>query len=956
MQERTAPIRLRAESLYARGLESLAPGASVDVAALARDEPDLARELQRVHEDWSRVAGVHRALASGRSFSQRLRERFGSEIDRGLSLAGEPGVAGTRAESPADGTPAAGAPRETRYRLLGEVGRGGMGAIYRVWDPDLRRALAMKVVLGSERSDGSVGVEDSALSRFLEEAQVTGQLDHPGVVPVHELAMDADGRVFFTMRLVHGRDLEAIFALVHAEAEGWTLTRALHVILKVCEAMAYAHTKGVIHRDLKPANVMVGRFGEAYVMDWGLAKVLEAYAQDEESGDTGARQSTAWVQTDRNDSLRAGADPTKTLDGDILGTPVYMSPEQALGRLALMDRRSDVYALGAMLYHLLARHPPYAPPEHETSVVDIWLRLKEHPPEPLAERAPDAPSELVAIVEKAMSRKRAARYDDMLELAEDLQRFLEGRVVRAYESGALAELRKWVRRNKGVAVASAAALLAALSGLGTVSYVQAEAKGRVEATNVQLAAATAEAVAARGVAEDKAEELRRERDASERVNAFLVGLFESPDPRRARGETVTAKELLDRGAATIETYRGEDGLVWSRLMDGIGEAYHSLGLYADAEPLYERAWKDRRERVGREHPDTLESQNDLGRVYRAQARYDDAEPLLEEALAIERRTLGEAAPLTLRTRGELARLRFYQGRYDEAEALYRDLLETRERLHGPDDLDTLVALNELAQVYRKQARYGEARPLIEDVLARGRRVRGDDHPDTLRALNDLASVHLLERRYDEAERLYEQALEGRRRVLGPQHPDTLISLNDSAYLRMLQRRYGEAEPLYVEALEGYRASLGAEHSHTLAVLTNVAGLYKMQERYDEAEPLFVEAADVSRRVRGEQHPNTLAAQNGLASVYVAQGRIDEAEALFVLTLERHRSALGNDHPNTLALLQSLAELYRAQGRFADAEPHARELVERTPTASADRDARRALLDEIVAGRAADQGR
>src|SRR5262245_13840869 len=167
-------------------------------------------------------------------------------------------------------------PRESRYRLEGEIGRGGMGAVLRVWDGALQRQLAMKVVAKDGRPSGEERLppDPRTLSRFLEEAQVTGQLDHPGIVPVHELGMDSEGRIYFTMKLVKGKTLKEVFEELADGQGGWTQARVLGVLLKVCEAMSYAHAKGVIHRDLKPANVMVGRFGEVFVMDWGLAKVL----------------------------------------------------------------------------------------------------------------------------------------------------------------------------------------------------------------------------------------------------------------------------------------------------------------------------------------------------------------------------------------------------------------------------------------------------------------------------------------------------------------------------------------------------------------------------------------------------------------------------------------------------------------------------------------------------------
>jgi WD40 repeat protein/tRNA A-37 threonylcarbamoyl transferase component Bud32 len=415
-------------------------------------------------------------------------------------------------------------PAATRYVVENEIARGGMGAILRVWDEDLRRTLAMKVVLGRGKQvddDGTPHVEEQVLARFLEEAQVTGQLDHPGVVPVHELGIDARGRVYFTMRLVKGRDLKDIIDLVHARKEGWTQTKAIGVILKVCEAMAYAHSKGVIHRDLKPANIMVGRFGETYVMDWGLAKVIGRKDRHDLRLKQAAEAMPSLVHVERKEMLPPDSNsPLVTMDGTIVGTPAYMPPEQAKGLVDEMTVRSDVYAVGAMLYHLLTGEIPYVARDDKLSPITVLRMVLDAPPKPVHEIDRNVAPELVAICERAMTRDPASRYADMLEMANDLQAYVEGRVVRAHATGAVAEFKKWVDRNRGMAAALAAALFLLVLGLVVSSslYVKAD-------TSATLARSEKERADAKAIEAEHNADRARASESEVRARGYVANLL-----------------------------------------------------------------------------------------------------------------------------------------------------------------------------------------------------------------------------------------------------------------------------------------------------------------------------------------------------------------------------------------------------------------------------------------------
>ena len=408
-----------------------------------------------------------------------------------------------------------------RFALESEVGKGGMGAVFRVHDRHLNRRLAIKVLLerGSPQDVEEQALAHQLLGRFLEEAQVSSQLDHPGVVPVHELGLDHEGKVWFTMRLVKGRTASEVFFDAHGQRDGWSLTRGLEVILKVCDTMAYAHEKGVLHRDLKPSNVMVGRFGEVYVMDWGLAKVVgQADRHDVRIRPETAPSASKLDTARKRDAEHDTGSSVVTMDGAKLGTPSYMPPEQARGEVATLDVRADVYAIGAMVYELVTGRAPYVVPGVRKPAYRILDDVADGPPKAIEEIQKGVPGELVAIVRKAMARDREERYADTAALAADLRAFLGSQVVKAYRTGALVELKLWIKRNRPLAASLAAAVLILVAGIaGTTVFAKRAAENlTVAQANEALATRRAEEnvllAAAQTKAKDEALEQKRRAD------------------------------------------------------------------------------------------------------------------------------------------------------------------------------------------------------------------------------------------------------------------------------------------------------------------------------------------------------------------------------------------------------------------------------------------------------------
>ncbi|MCC7014106.1 MAG: serine/threonine protein kinase [Planctomycetes bacterium] len=537
MTESSSPFDARVEQLYLEFLTRLDRGEAPDFEALCELNPECAtslRQLRAAHEIASR------AQPSAALLTERIRASHGPGVDPELSLGGVP---------KADADPPSALferlrsrnPKGTRYRLLGEVGRGGMGVVLRIWDEDLRRTLAMKVVLGRDESatGDTPHVDPKTIGRFLEEAQVTGQLDHPGIVPVHELGLDTAGRVYFTMRLVKGEDLRKIYEHVESGFEDWNRTRALGVLLKVCDAMSYAHDKKVVHRDLKPANVMVGKYGEVYVMDWGLARVMGQADRHDVRLQPAAQGSTS-VRTERRETRGETPDsPLVTMDGDVVGTPSYMPPEQARGELDLLGPHSDVYAVGAMLYQLIGGEMPYVPKNAKVSPYTVLMAVLNGPPRALSELAPRAPLELLAICERAMQREITERYRDTRELGDDLRAYLERRVVKAYETGTWAETKKWMQRNRAVSFACASLLIAMTGALYANQLRIEQSKLRAtESERARLALAEVNLTLERKNAELRAE----------RLDDMLRGMIQDLARLRAQSRTLDGLEHLGKPA------------------------------------------------------------------------------------------------------------------------------------------------------------------------------------------------------------------------------------------------------------------------------------------------------------------------------------------------------------------------------------------------------------------------
>jgi tetratricopeptide (TPR) repeat protein/predicted Ser/Thr protein kinase len=808
-----------------------------------------------------------------------------------------------------------------QYRILGVIGEGGMGVVYRAEQESPRRTVALKVI--------KAGVDSpELLKRFEHEGQVLGWLQHPGIAQIFEAGTADSGsglQPFFAMEFIHGSPLTRYAADRHLG-----LSQRLELIAKVCDAVHHAHQKGVIHRDLKPGNILVDVSGQPKVLDFGIARMTDADI--------------------RTTTMQTGV-------GQLIGTIAYMSPEQVAGDSRQLDTRSDVYALGVILYELLAGRLPID--ISEQTIPGAARLIAEEEPTSLSSINRTFRGDVETIVAKALEKDKDRRYQSAAALAADIRRYLSDEPISARPASAAYQLRKFARRNRALVGGVLATLVVLLIGIAGTSYglLQATARRRDAESERNRA------LAAERAADRRREEAERQAAIAQAVTGFLTeDLLGAADPRNTPNREITVKEVLDTASVEVEGRFKDEPLVEAAIRMTLGATYKQLGEYDAAEPHLERALELRRDILGEQDRDTLRSMgtlgavyqkhgfyekaepllvraldlfrrllskedydtvvcmSDLGELYQAQGRFGEAEPLLSEALEISRRELGPEHPATLVHLNNLALLYGYMGRYDEAEPLFVEALELRRRVLDEGHPSLVSATNNLGALYRHQGRFAEAEPLFVEALDIAQRVLGADHPKTLTYLNNLALIYREQGRVDEAAPLYVRGLEASTRVLGADHPKTLMIALNLGALHRDQGRYAEAESLLVETLGGYRRLLGDEHPRTLTTMNHLGLVYRDQGRYEEARSLFADALEIGRRKFGTEHPSTLTAMNNLALVYCDQQRYGGAEPLFVEALETRRRVLGNEHPQTLVSMRNLARLYVEQGRYAEAEP------------------------------------
>jgi len=768
-----------------------------------------------------------------------------------------------------------------KYKILEELGSGGMGVVYRAEQiKPVKRSVALKIVkLGMDTNQ--------VLARFEAERQALAVMDHPNIARVFDAGAVESGRPYFAMELVHGMPITE-----YCDKHKLTTRERLELSIPLCRAIQHAHQKGVIHRDLKPSNVLI-----AVQEDKPVPKII----------DFGIAKATEHRLTERT---------LFTEQGQLIGTPEYMSPEQAEMSGLDVDTRTDIYSLGVMLYELLVGVLPFDPKTlREAGFGEIQRIIRETDPPKASTRLSglgdtqtsiakhrktdpvslhkQLKGDLDWITMKAMSKDRTQRYASASELSIDIARYLKNEPILASPPSTAYRIGKYIKRHKVGVVATALVILAMLIGIAGMSV------GLLKATK----------------AEKKAKE---EAETTQQVSDFLVGLFDVSDPGKSRGEELTAREILDRGADRTSEELADQPLTQARLKDTIGRVYDEMGLLKEAETFLKEALEIRREHLGEEHLDVAQSYGALGDLYRKQGNYKEAEPLIKRAVELREKLLGADHPDVAMFLNTLAVLYENTGRLVEAEPIYERALAIYEKEMGTDESRLAMIQTNLAILKAKQGKYTEAEPLFQRVLEIEEKILGKDHPRVATAYNNLAISYKLQGKYKEAEPLYKHAMEIQQKVLGPKHPALARSLNNLANVYFEQARYRDAEPLYRRSLEIAEETLGPDHPNVGLSLDNLAQLYSKEEKHAKAEPLYSRALSIREKAFGPENRSVATTLNNLANLYSHMQRDKEAEPLYRRSLAIYRKTLEPEHPDLRSLIEDFAAFLRSTGRETEA--------------------------------------
>src|SRR5215469_12728572 len=708
------------------------------------------------------------------------------------------------------------------YQLIRKLGEGGMGQVWLAEQTaPVHRHVALKLI--------KVGMyDDLVLRRFQAERQSLAMMEHPSIAKVFDAGATPDGQPYFVMEYVSGTPITD-----YCDRKRLPIKQRLELFSKVCEGVQHAHQKAIIHRDLKPANILVSEVDGKPVpriIDFGLAKAITS---------------------------ELGSETVLTRVGAFVGTPGYMSPEQAEPSVQDVDTRTDVYSLGAVLYLLLTGAQAFdSSTWNKMPMYEVLRQLREvEPATPSTKVRADLASASKAGLRGVQPKQlQATLHGDLdwitmkaLEKDRD-RRYLNNEPVLARPASRAYRLRKFVGKNR-LAVAFTAALLILIVGFAISMTVE---RNRA----------------------------RREAETSKRVSDFMANMFKISDPSESRGSTITAREILDKSSEHIERELGQDPQVQARLMQTMGATYRGLGLYKQAQTLLEHAVAIQKQALGPEDPETLRSMALLGVVLEGLGRREDSETVLREALSEQQKVLGPEAPETMDTVGYLSDTLAIEGHLAEAEGLIRRTLANQQRTLGLENPATLRSMRSLCRNLHDQGRLAEAEQLNRETIALEVHALGPDHPGTLWSMNQLALVLQEQGRYAEAEKLFRETLAASTRVLGPDHDNTRAALANIGLVLQQEGHFQEAEAIQRQELAATRTAEGPENPDTLDSVNELGITLGKEHKLEESEMLLRASLGTSMRTLGPTATVTLNAMSKLALTLAYEKREKESIALF----------------------------------------------------------------------------
>ncbi len=757
--------------------------------------------------------------------------QFDSEesIDSGSFVVRSPGVDTIEDELFPPGS------RIGEYTVVRTLGTGGMGRVLEVQQERPRRHVAIKLL----RQDL---LSQSMLKRFDHEVRVLGDMQHEGIARIHAAGWTdtKPSQPYFTMELIDGVPLNE-FA---AQRKPSTKTR-LTLIAKVCDAVQYAHQRGVIHRDLKPANIMVDTDGNPKVVDFGIARITDA---------------------------DQAANTMQTVTGQLIGTLPYMSPEQIAGDPAKVDSRTDVYSLGVILYELLSGEMPHD--LTNTSLPEAARLVQETGITRLGTHDRTLRGDIETIVAKALEKEPERRYSSASELAADLRRYLSDQPIVARPPSAIYQLRKFARRHRALAAAGIIAFFAMVSATVVASVYAI----RTDRAN---------------------KEAQRQTEIAAAINRFLnedllAAVSPSASREAGRGRDVAMADVLAEAARRIETASAPGGAladkpeVEAAIRATIGRTFYALGDAETAYPQLQKCYDIRKAHLPIGDVETLQAAVDLGGALYQLTRLDDADALYQDALATARPVLGDDHAVVLDAELRYANLIWRRRDFDHALELFQHIYDVRSRNPHIDTDQLDNAQLSIAMIYSGKGEYDKAEPIFRAALQRKIETIGKDHPVTLRVANNLGAVLLRSEQYEEAAVLLRGVLKDRRRVLGADHYETLSTyINLGSIVSSLGQKE-EAAEIYRSGYEASLAKYGPDHGRTLTLAFGLANVIKEIGQIDEAEELLADTIERRKSSVGLTHPRTLAAIYGFFELRLKQDRPHDAEALLTTAIDAIR--------------------------------------------------------------------